>query len=108
MTFFNAGCVVISAGRERRLLGRVALSLSAALAASSAGAQALSDPVEPAEIRVVGKQDPAGLLPDQKVPRAQSAISADFIVKQAPTLNAFQLVTLLPGANVASSDAYGL
>ncbi|RZM23774.1 MAG: TonB-dependent receptor, partial [Sphingomonas sp.] len=37
-----------------------------------------------------------------------SAISADFIVKQAPTLNAFQLVTLLPGANVASSDPYGL
>jgi len=68
----------------------------------------VSEPVEPTEIRVVGKQDPAGLLPDQKVPRAQSAISADFIVKQAPTLNAFQLVTLLPGANVASSDPYGL
>ncbi|WP_404969342.1 TonB-dependent receptor [Sphingomonas sp. PP-CC-1A-547] len=94
---------VISAARERRLLGLVA----ATLAASSAGAQ-VADPVEPAEIRVVGKQDPAGLLPDQKVPRAQSAISADFIVKQAPTLNAFQLVTLLPGANVASSDPYGL
>ncbi|MEG3171954.1 TonB-dependent receptor [Sphingomonas sp. ZB1N12] len=93
----------MSAGRERRLFGLVA----ATLAASSASAQ-VADPVEPAEIRVVGKQDPAGLLPDQKVPRAQSAISADFIVKQAPTLNAFQLVTLLPGANVASSDPYGL
>ena len=107
MTFFSAGFSVTSAGRERRLLGRVALILSTTLAASAAGAQ-VSDPVEPAEIRVVGKQDPAGLLPDQKVPRAQSAISADFIVKQAPTLNAFQLVTLLPGANVASSDPYGL
>ena len=94
--------------RERRLLGQVGLALAMVLAASSAGAQAVSDPVEPAEIRVVGKQDPAGLLPDQKVPRAQTAISADFIVKQAPTLNAFQLVTLLPGANVASSDPYGL
>jgi iron complex outermembrane receptor protein len=93
----------MSAARERRFLGLVA----ATLAASSATAQ-VADPVEPAEIRVVGKQDPAGLLPDQKVPRAQSAISADFIVKQAPTLNAFQLVTLLPGANVASSDPYGL
>ena len=107
MTVFSAGFKVISAGRERGILGRVALTLSATLAASTAAAQA-SDPVEPAEIRVVGKQDPAGLLPDQKVPRAQSAISADFIVKQAPTLNAFQLVTLLPGANVASSDPYGL
>ncbi|HXH15408.1 MAG TPA: TonB-dependent receptor [Sphingomonas sp.] len=71
-------------------------------------AQDAPDPVEPAEIRVVGTPDPAGFLPDQSVPRAQSAISADFIVKQAPTLNAFQLVTLLPGANVASSDPYGL
>ncbi|WP_133020706.1 TonB-dependent receptor [Sphingomonas sp. PP-CE-1A-559] len=87
---------------------RVVLTLSASLAASCASAQVASEPVEPAEIRVVGKQDPAGLLPDQKVPRAQSAMSADFIVKQAPTLNAFQLVTLLPGANVASSDPYGL
>jgi iron complex outermembrane receptor protein len=103
VTFFSAGLSVIYAGRERGFLGLVV----ATLAASSAGAQ-VADPVEPAEIRVVGKQDPAGLLPDQKVPRAQSAISADFIVKQAPTLNAFQLVTLLPGANVASSDPYGL
>jgi iron complex outermembrane receptor protein len=63
---------------------------------------------EPAEIRVVGHPDPAGLLPDQDAPKSQSAISADFIVKQAPTLNAFQLVTLLPGATVASSDPYGL
>ncbi len=107
MTFFSAGFRVLPVERKHRLLGQVALTLSATLAAASAGAQA-SDPVEPAEIRVVGKQDPAGLLPDQKVPRAQSAISADFIVKQAPTLNAFQLVTLLPGANVASSDPYGL
>ncbi|WP_443025113.1 TonB-dependent receptor [Sphingomonas sp. Leaf230] len=95
----------IARGRPALL---VVLTLSASLAASCASAQVASEPVEPAEIRVVGKQDPAGLLPDQKVPRAQSAISADFIVKQAPTLNAFQLVTLLPGANVASSDPYGL
>ncbi|MGW8280743.1 TonB-dependent receptor [Sphingomonas aurantiaca] len=98
----------MSACCNRRRLGCVALTLSAAFVASSAAAQVAPDPVEPAEIRVVGKQDPAGFLPDQKVPRAQSAISADFIVKQAPTLNAFQLVTLLPGANVASSDPYGL
>ncbi len=109
MTFFIAGFVVTRPliARGRTAL-RVALTLSASLAASCASAQVASEPVEPAEIRVVGKQDPAGLLPDQKVPRAQSAISADFIVKQAPTLNAFQLVTLLPGANVASSDPYGL
>ncbi|WP_353229988.1 TonB-dependent receptor [Novosphingobium sp.] len=67
-----------------------------------------ADGADPAAIRVVGHPDPEGLLPDQTAPKAVSAISADFITKQAPTLNAFQLINLLPGANVASSDPYGL
>src|ERR1700712_497088 len=61
-----------------------------------------------AAFQVVGHPDPEGLLPDQTAAKAVSAISADFITKQAPTLNAFQLVNLLPGANVSSSDPYGL
>lgn len=60
------------------------------------------------DIEIVGHPDPEGLLPDQTAPKAISAISDDFITKQAPTLNAFQLVNLLPGANVSSSDPYGL
>ena len=67
-----------------------------------------AEPADPADIHVVGHPDPEGLLPAQTAPKAVSAISADFIVKQAPTLNAFQLVNLLPGASVASSDPYGL
>jgi iron complex outermembrane receptor protein len=63
---------------------------------------------DPAVIRVTGHPDPEGLLPDQTAPKAISAISSDFIIKQAPTLNAFQLVSLLPGANVSSTDPYGL
>ncbi len=59
-------------------------------------------------IEVVGHPDPEGLLPAQTAAKGVSAISADFIIKQAPTLNAFQLVNLLPGANVSSSDPYGL
>ncbi|WBO24706.1 TonB-dependent receptor [Sphingomonas abietis] len=59
-------------------------------------------------IRVIGHPDPEGLLPEQTAPKAVSAIATAFIEKQAPTLNAFQLVNLLPGANVASSDPYGL
>jgi iron complex outermembrane receptor protein len=62
----------------------------------------------PAAIQVTGHPDPEGLLPDQTAPQSVSAIATDFISKQAPTLNAFQLVNLLPGANVASSDPYGL
>ena len=59
-------------------------------------------------IRVIGHPDPEGLLPDQQAPAATSAVAAPFITKQAPTLNAFQLVNLLPGANVSGTDPFGL
>ena len=75
-----------------------ALALPGLLLASSAMAEGPADGGDAADIKVVGHVDPEGLLPDQSAPRAVSAISADFITKQAPTLNAFQLVGLLPGA----------
>ena len=90
-----------------------ALALPALLlapgAAAAAEADSVADPVaDSGNIQVIGHVDPEGLLPDQTAPKAISAISGDFIAKQAPTLNAFQLVNLLPGANVSSSDPYGL
>lgn len=84
-----------------------AVSLSAALLALPASAEPAADTGNK-DIKVIGHPDPEGLLPDQTAPKAVSAISTDFIAKQAPTLNAFQLVNLLPGANVSSSDPYGL
>ena len=89
--------------------GATALSAVLLILPRAASAQlTLRADADAADIRVVGHRDPEGLLPDQDAPKAISAISADFIVKQTPTLNAFQLVNLLPGANVASSDPYGL
>ena len=85
-----------------------ALVAPALLLANPAYAETPADDADQAPIRVVGHPDPEGLLPDQTAPKAVSAISAEFIVKQAPTFNAFQLVGLLPGANVSSSDPYGL
>ncbi|QJU60553.1 TonB-dependent receptor [Sphingomonas sp. AP4-R1] len=78
------------------------------LAALSPAPAAAADRGEADDIQVVGHPDPEGLLPDQTVAKAQSTIAAAFITKQAPTLNAFQLVNLMPGANVSSSDPYGL
>ncbi|MTK64820.1 MAG: TonB-dependent receptor plug domain-containing protein, partial [Methanobacterium sp.] len=49
-----------------------------------------------------------GLIEDRNDAKAVSAVSADFIGGQAPTENAFQLISLLPGANVGSSDPYGI
>jgi iron complex outermembrane receptor protein len=88
-------------------VGRAALMAPLLLMAPVAMA-ADGDDSDRATIQVTGHPDPEGLLPDQTAPKAVSAISTDFIIKQAPTLNAFQLVNLLPGANVSSSDPYGL
>jgi iron complex outermembrane receptor protein len=95
--------VVIS--RDQTMIRLAVLMLSAAWPVA-VSAQQTAD--ASADIRVIGHRDPEGLLPDQTDPRAVSEVATDFIVKQAPTQNAFQLVNLLPGANVASSDPYGL
>ncbi|MEO7465981.1 MAG: TonB-dependent receptor plug domain-containing protein, partial [Sphingobium limneticum] len=87
-------------------VGRAALAT--ALLVSASVAMAADDEQDRATIEVTGYPDPQGLLPDQNAPKAVSSIAEAFISKQAPTLNAFQLVNLLPGANVSSSDPYGL
>ncbi|WBO21559.1 TonB-dependent receptor [Sphingomonas abietis] len=78
-----------------------------ALAQDSSGSLSVADPGN-GTIQVIGHADPEGLLPPQSAPKSTSTIATAFIEKQAPTLNAFQLVSLLPGANVASSDPFGL
>ncbi len=93
---------------HRGALRLVVLVSTALLATPAMAAPPVADKDGPSDIVVTGRPDPEGLLPDQSVPKQQSALSADFIAKQAPTQNAFQLVSLLPGANVASSDPYGL
>ena len=90
------------------LAGTAALTLAGLFLAPVRAIAAESTENDTHVIVVTGHPDPEGRLPDQTTPQAVSAISADFIVKQAPTLNAFQLVSLLPGANVSSSDPYGL
>jgi iron complex outermembrane receptor protein len=69
---------------------------------------AFADERTDSTILVTGQHDNDGLMPDQDAPKGVSAISADFIAKQAPTFNAYQLVKLLPGANVATTDPFGL
>ncbi|MBN9144438.1 MAG: TonB-dependent receptor [Novosphingobium sp.] len=91
-----------------RLMGCSALVLAGFAVHAPVQAHAADADNAADTIRVIGHPDPEGLLPEQSAPKAISAISADFIIKQAPTLNAFQLVNLLPGANVSSSDPYGL
>ena len=49
-----------------------------------------------------------GLISVQTGPSSTSEVSRDFIQKQAPSANAFQLISLLPGANSSTADPLGL
>ena len=57
---------------------------------------------------VVGKDAGGGLMIEEDGPKQRSTVTTDFIATQAPTSNPVQLITLLPGANVSSSDAFGI
>ncbi len=56
----------------------------------------------------VGGQPGGGLIQAETATKSVSTVSSDFIRRQAPTENAFQLVSLLPGASVAQADPLGL
>ena len=56
----------------------------------------------------VGGQPGGGLIRAETATKSTSTVSSDFIRRQAPTANAYQLVALLPGAAVAQADPLGL
>ena len=49
-----------------------------------------------------------GLMGRQTAPASRSTVTRDYIAKQDPTLAPIQLIEHAPGANVASSDPFGL
>ncbi len=57
---------------------------------------------------VTGLAAGGGLIGEENAAVSRSTVSTDFIAKQAPTTNAFELLRLVPGANVSTSDPYGL
>ncbi|MCQ8280113.1 TonB-dependent receptor [Acetobacteraceae bacterium KSS8] len=57
---------------------------------------------------VTGRAIGGGLIQRQDAPKSVSTVSTDFIQKQAPTTNAFQLLRLTPGANAGESDPFNM
>lgn len=57
---------------------------------------------------VTGRAPGGGLMAPQHGPKTKQAITRDYIATQAPTSNPVQLLSMLPGANTASSDPFGL
>jgi len=56
----------------------------------------------------VGTQPGGGLIRAETAAKSLSTVSSDFLRKAAPSENAFQLVSLLPGAVSASADPLGI
>ncbi|NHO19820.1 TonB-dependent receptor [Acetobacter oeni] len=56
---------------------------------------------------VLGHQPGGGLIRPHDEVRSVSTVDRDYISKQAPMATAFQLASMLPGANVATSDPFG-
>ncbi|WP_408869852.1 TonB-dependent receptor [Gluconacetobacter tumulisoli] len=49
-----------------------------------------------------------GLMVNEDAPKSKSTVTRDFIEKQTPGLNPFQLMTLMPGVNTSDTDPMGL
>lgn len=57
----------------------------------------------------VNRQDAGGgLIVEEDAPKSRSTVTRDFIAKQSPTANPYQLMRLLPGVNTAGNDPWGL
>ncbi|HMA48376.1 MAG TPA: TonB-dependent receptor [Magnetospirillaceae bacterium] len=92
-----------------KLRFRAALLAGAALLPPPAPAAALDGGDQPVgEVVIEDKRIGGGLIAPETRAQGTSSVGADYVAQQVPTEHAFQLVKLLPGANVATSDPFGL
>ncbi len=49
-----------------------------------------------------------GVSIEDEAPKSRSTVTRDFIDRQSPTSNPYQLLRMLPGVNQSSTDAFGL
>ncbi|MGF6242125.1 MULTISPECIES: TonB-dependent receptor [Paraburkholderia] len=62
----------------------------------------------PSATGVTRKEPGGGLIVDEDVPKSKSSVTRDFIQKQAPSADVFQILKYSPGATTGTGDAYGL
>jgi iron complex outermembrane receptor protein len=75
----------------------------------SASGASNANPLEtPSATGVTRKELGGGLMVDENVSKAKSSVTRDFIQKQQPAADIFQLLKYSPGANAAPSDPWGL
>ena len=57
---------------------------------------------------VTGKDLGGGYMIEEEATKTRSTVTRDAIDKLSPTANPYQMIQMLPGANVSSTDAFGL
>ena len=57
---------------------------------------------------VTGKDLGGGYMIEEEATKTRSTVTRDAIDKLSPTANPLQMIEMLPGANVSSTDAFGL
>lgn len=90
----RAGATVPPAGRRRAALPPQAEAIT--VQGATLGADGVN-----------GRAPGGGLIRPQTAPKARSTISQDYIAKQAPAQNAYNLVKMAPGVVVANTDPAG-
>ncbi|HIV71862.1 MAG TPA: TonB-dependent receptor [Candidatus Aquabacterium excrementipullorum] len=88
----------VPAAQEKTDIGRV----------SASGASNANPQDTPSATGVTRKEIGGGLMVDENVSKSKSSVTRDFIQKQQPTADVFQLLKYTPGSNAATSDAWGL
>jgi len=85
---------------------RFRLALLAGAALLPLASFAADQPV--GEVVIEDKRIGGGLIEPETKAQGVSAVGTEYIADQVPSEHAFQLVKLLPGANVATSDPFGV
>ncbi len=88
----------VPASQDKTDIGRV----------SASGASNVNPIDTPSATGVTRKEIGGGLMVDENVSKSKSSVTRDFIQKQQPTADVFQLLKYTPGSNAATSDAWGL
>lgn len=91
-------------------LTRLSLLISGIfMAGTSAFAQTTTTDVGTVTVQgSAGTAQATGLIQPEESPKARSSVNRDYMEKQGPTGNPYQMISLLPGVNTYDNDGSGL
>jgi iron complex outermembrane receptor protein len=92
----------------KKLAAGAALTTLASLAATGAYAQSTASQVSEVIVTSTGARSTGGLAVQTQVAKNQSIVTQQFIASQVGSVNAAQLINMLPGVSYSTSDPTGV